>query len=97
MERIERSIEVRCPAETVTNRPEVTITGRASAWSRVFVGGKKVQAAADGSFSAKVALKRGAQSVLVSAVDPLGRRVVRAQQFVFDPDAPSIKGAVEYK
>jgi Glucodextranase, domain B len=90
-------LEAKWPAETLTNQAEVTVTGKVSYGARVTVAGKAVPTAADGTFSAKVPLKRGRNSVIVSAVDPFGRRASKSQLFTFDPDAPTVKGAVEYK
>ena len=89
-------LDVAWPQRSETNKSEVSFKGRASPFARVLVAGRRVEAAADGSFEAKVPLKRGKQTVTVVAVDPAGRRVTKSKQFVMDPDAPSIKGRVEY-
>jgi hypothetical protein len=91
------SLEVGWPEATETNQAQVRLSGRASAYARVFVAGRRVETGPNGQFTATVPLKRGKQTVQISAVDPFGRRAVRSQAFVMDPDAPRIKGAVEYR
>ncbi len=91
------SLDVTWPPETETNRAELALRGKASAHARVLVMGRRVETGADGTFQANVALKRGRQTVVVTAVDPLGRKASRSKQFVMDTEAPSIKGAVEYE
>lgn len=90
-------LEAKWPAETLTNQAEVTVSGKASYGARLSIAGKPVPTGPDGSFTVKVPLKRGKQTLTLSAVDPFGRRASKSQVFVFDPDAPTVKGAVEYK
>lgn len=89
------ALDVSWPPETETNKPELSIKGRASPLSRVSVAGRRVEVADDGTFVANLTLKRGPQKVLVVAVDAFGRRATRVRQFVMDPEAPSIKGRAE--
>jgi hypothetical protein len=91
------TLEVAWPEETETNQALFDVRGKVSAYARVFVAGKRVEPEAGGAFSAKVPLKRGKQNVVITAIDPFGRRAVRSRSIVMDPDAPSIKGAVEYR
>lgn len=90
------TLEVAWPPGTETNQPGLSIRGKVSGRARVVVGGRRVEPAADGSFEGKVALRPGRQTVIVSASDSFGRRSAKAHQYVLDPAALKIKGAVEY-
>lgn len=90
------TLEVAWPPGTETNQPSLSIKGKVSGRARVVVGGRRVEPAADGSFVGKVALRPGRQTVIVSASDSFGRRTAKAHQYVLDPAALKIKGAVEY-
>lgn len=90
------SLEVAWPAAKETSKTSLTIKGKVNAPARVFVGGRKVERAPDGSFEGQVTLRPGKQAVIVSATDAFGRRASRTQQFTLDPNALKIKGAVEY-
>lgn len=91
------ALAVNWPQQNETNKSELVLSGKASANARVVIGGKPLEVGPDGTFTVTVPLKRGKQSVVLTATDPLGRKVVRARQIVFDPDAPSIRGTVEYR
>ena len=90
------SLAVDWPRRAETNKAELALKGRASAHARVVVAGRRVPVTPDGAFEARVALRRGKQTVTVVAVDPAGRRAVSSKQLILDPDAPSIKARVEY-
>jgi hypothetical protein len=91
------SLEVNWPPEVETNRPTLTVKGRVSPSAKLTVDGRKVVPAPDGTFETHIALKRGRQTIIVVAVDAFGRRAVRARQITLDPEAPRIRGAVEYQ
>ena len=91
------SLSVSGPSQLETNQPTVVLKGRASPYARVLVAGQRVEPAADGAFEAKVALKRGSQSIWIVAIDPLGRRKTEKRQITFDPNAPTVSGKVEYR
>ena len=90
-------VDVKWPEFQSTNQNELMIKGRASAYARVLIGGRKPEAMPDGSFQLKVPLQRGAQTINVVAVDPLGRRAVTTRRIVMDPDAPRITGQAEFQ
>jgi len=90
-------LSVNWPDRRETNQAALVIKGQTSASARVLVMGRRVEPAADGSFQAEVALKRGSQGVWVVAIDPLGRRKREQRQITFDPNAPSVSGKVEYR
>lgn len=90
------TLEVAWPPELETNKASILIKGKVSARARVSVGGRRVEPAPDGTFEGKVTLKPGRQTVIVSASDTFGRRTAKAHQYVLDPSALKIKGAVEY-
>jgi hypothetical protein len=81
-----------------TNKSVITVQGHVSAFSEVTVQGKPVKnQSADGAFSVDVPLRKGKQRVIVAAKDVLGRRAADARTVTMDPDAPDIKGHVEYR
>jgi hypothetical protein len=91
------ALEVAWPEQEETNRTELVLRGKTNPQARLLVMGKKVNVGADGRWEVTVPLKRGKQTVTAVATDPAGRKVVRSKSVVMDPDAPSIKGKVEYK
>lgn len=91
------SLKVGWPAQIETNQQALTVKGSVSAYSRVLVAGRRVEAAADGTFQTQVILKEGSQKISVVAIDPLGRRATEKRQITFDPNAPSVRGKVEYR
>lgn len=90
-------LKVDWPKRGETNQPFVLVKGRAGTLARVLVMGRRVEPAADGTFETRVELKRGAQSVSVLAIDPLGRRATDQKKITFDPNAPAVSGKVEYR
>jgi hypothetical protein len=64
-------LSVAWPEETV-RRPEVMIRGRSEAGVHVFVANEEAPIDGDGRFSRKVALQRGANVIVVEAVDRVG-------------------------
>jgi hypothetical protein len=90
------------PHQAETNQQVLVVKGKASANARVLVMGRRVEPGADGSFEAKVELKRGPQVISILAIDPLGRkttekRKIKKRKITYDPNAPSVRGKVEYK
>lgn len=91
------ALRVRWPSRTLTNKAELTLEGRGDGLSRVWVQGRPVATAADGSFEAKVRLRRGRQRVRVVAADVLGHKVTRSRWITLDPDAPTIRAKVQFR
>ena len=91
------TLRVSWPTETEVNKSIFSLRGKASVLARVIIHGGTVKSDADGSFVAEVTLRRGTHRVSVAAVDPLGRRAADSREMTFDPDAPDIKGQVEYR
>jgi hypothetical protein len=91
------ALRVDWPTRALTNQAELTLKGRGGGLSRVWVQGRPVATAADGSFEAKVRLRRGRQRVRVVAADVLGHKVTRARWITLDPDAPTIRAKVQFR
>ena len=85
------------PARAETNQQVLVVKGHANPNARVLVMGRRVEAAADGSFETKIELKRGSQIISIVAIDPLGRQATDKRKITFDPNAPSVRGKVEYR
>lgn len=65
------------PVAAVTAATSVTVTGKVSGHTALYVGGSAVSANEDGSFSASVALEGGENKIVVSAVDAVGNEAVK--------------------
>jgi hypothetical protein len=92
------SLTIDWPASDV-NQKVFALRIKPSLGARVQVSGvehSEPETLNTGEVLIRLTLRHGEQRVVVTAVDPLGRRAVMTRKIVYDPDAPDIKGKAEW-
>ncbi|RKG82956.1 hypothetical protein D7W79_01165 [Corallococcus exercitus] len=89
-------LKMEWPAGKTQRKPEVAVVGQTDPGSRVMVDGVSVPTDKDGRFTVNVALKKGSNTVQVSAVDVGGARQDAQRELVLvTPPAPKKPGTLE--